>query len=472
MTKSRTDPFTAWNLAYKTNNTLVQGYTVNDLNELSCAQAGGNFTVSGAALGTMTSATVNGLTAQIHADGTFSKTGFTLTNGLNTFQAVAGDSYGRSSTNMASVNVNLSNCNYVYDLNGNLLADGTRCFAYDDENQLISVWETNVWRSDFAYDGMFRRRISRDFSWNGSSWVPINEIHYVYDGRLVVEERNSVNTPTVDYTRGLDLSGTLQGAGGIGGLLARSVKLPVASGAIQFGQTFANGYITDYYHSDGDGNITCLMGVRQAVDAKYLYDPYGNLLAQSGTMADANTCRFSSKEWSGNSGLYYYGMRFYDPNLQRWINRDPVQEWGGINLYAFISNVSINSVDAFGLCDHIPNMLGPMPKYDPYAPTMLRPSDSWPHPTPIVYPSPPPNNSLGNLGNLFPSPPSNHGLSDFAKAAGKGLWDNDPSLRNTLKQYGNNILDTVGLGAASENLGLGGNLPEMAEAGLVWMVWG
>jgi hypothetical protein len=49
--------------------------------------------------------------------------------------------------------------NNYYDLNGNLTNDGTRNFAYDDENQLTSVYVTNVWRSDFVYDGKLRRRI-------------------------------------------------------------------------------------------------------------------------------------------------------------------------------------------------------------------------------------------------------------------------------------------------------------------------
>jgi RHS repeat-associated protein len=55
--------------------------------------------------------------------------------------------------------------------------------------------------------------------------------------------------------------------------------------------------------------------------AKYRYDPFGNTISSSGTLAGANVYRFSSKEIHVNSGMYYYGYRFYDPNLQRWINR-------------------------------------------------------------------------------------------------------------------------------------------------------
>jgi RHS repeat-associated protein len=58
--------------------------------------------------------------------------------------------------------------------------------------------------------------------------------------------------------------------------------------------------------------------------------------------------RFSSKEWNANAGLYYYLYRFYDPNLQRWSNHDPIQERGGANLYAFVINNPINIVDVFG----------------------------------------------------------------------------------------------------------------------------
>jgi hypothetical protein len=42
-------------------------------------------------------------------------------------------------------------------------------------------------------------------------------------------------------------------------------------------------------------------------------------------------------------------LRFYEPNLQRWINPDPLEEMGGINLYAFVRNSAVTRFDAFGL---------------------------------------------------------------------------------------------------------------------------
>jgi RHS repeat-associated protein len=79
-----------------------------------------------------------------------------------------------------------------------------------------------------------------------------------------------------------------------------------------------------------------------------LYDPYGRTLQSSGTWASTNVYRFSSKEWHSKARLYYYGYRFYDPNLQRWINRDPIGEAGGINLYGFVGNDPVNWIDPLG----------------------------------------------------------------------------------------------------------------------------
>ena len=66
----------------------------------------------------------------------------------------------------------------------------------------------------------------------------------------VIQERDSGNTPTVSYTRGIDLSGTMEGGGGIGGLLARSHAYQSGSGS------FTN---HNYYHADGGGNVTYMV---------------------------------------------------------------------------------------------------------------------------------------------------------------------------------------------------------------------
>jgi RHS repeat-associated protein len=95
-----------------------------------------------------------------------------------------------------------------------------------------------------------------------------------------------------------------------------------------------------------------MVDTSQNVSAAYRYDAYGNLLSSSGSQAGANSYRFSSKEMmlnsSLNSGLYYYLYRFYDPVVQRWINRDPIQENGGVNLYGFCYNSPQDYADPYG----------------------------------------------------------------------------------------------------------------------------
>jgi RHS repeat-associated protein len=103
------------------------------------------------------------------------------------------------------------------------------------------------------------------------------------------------------------------------------------------------------------------------VVAKYLYDPYGNILSQSGPLADANLYRFSSKEIHFASGLVYYLYRFHEPSLQRWLNRDPIAEHGfaairgrhqkeahrGANQYRFNLNDPCGFVDPEGLTVYV-----------------------------------------------------------------------------------------------------------------------
>src|SRR5690349_7420185 len=65
-------------------------------------------------------------------------------------------------------------------------------------------------------------------------------------------------------------------------------------------------------------------------------------------------CGDRSRRWRWNcimlrpDPLFHPLFHPFDPNLQRWINRDPVEESGGINLYLFSGNSALNSVDPWG----------------------------------------------------------------------------------------------------------------------------
>jgi RHS repeat-associated protein len=184
-----------------------------------------------------------------------------------------------------------------------------------------------------------RRRIRKEYTWQSSAWVQTNEVRYVYDMRLAIQERDANNLPLVTYTRGNDLSGTRQKAGGIGGILARTDQRLLA-----IGDSGAHAY----YHCDGNGNVTALINTNGFIMARYEYDPFGNILSMSGPLAEANLYRFSSKEFHPNSGLAYYLYRYYDPNLQRWLNRDPIAERGGFNLFTSFNNDPTSQPDYWG----------------------------------------------------------------------------------------------------------------------------
>ena len=113
--------------------------------------------------------------------------------------------------------------------------------------------------------------------------------------------------------------------------------------------------VHSFYHADGNGNVTCMVDGGLSIVGSYKYDPYGRTISSSGN----NNYQFSSKEFLLYSGMYYYLYRFYDPNTQRWLNRDPIQEYGSYNLYKFVGNDAVNGVDPYGLVKIYGNWCGP-----------------------------------------------------------------------------------------------------------------
>jgi RHS repeat-associated protein len=169
-----------------------------------------------------------------------------------------------------------------------------------------------------------------------STGAVIEDRYFIYDGWNVIEETIAPATgpvETAEHVWGTDLSGTAQGAGGVGGLLLRESSATGAS----------------YYHYDGNGNVTALTSGAGTVQAAYTYGPFGETLRAAGPLAQANPWRFSTKYQDDETGLLYYGYRFYNPTDGRWLNRDPIEEQGGINPYCSVDNNPTNVVDPYGL---------------------------------------------------------------------------------------------------------------------------
>jgi RHS repeat-associated protein len=85
--------------------------------------------------------------------------------------------------------------------------------------------------------------------------------------------------------------------------------------------------------------------------------PFGEVIRSTGPLAKVNPIRFSTKHQDDESDLLYYGYRYYKASTGTWASRDPVKEKGGRNLYAFVANSPITSIDKNGHIQ-IKNILG------------------------------------------------------------------------------------------------------------------
>ncbi len=235
---------------------------------------------------------------------------------------------------------------FAYTPDGGLSSDGTWSYAYDAEDQLRSVTSRSLTNGAIrvrnSYDYRHRRTSKTVQRLNVATalppsppvelreWETLEMRTFVYDDwNLIHETVYSVdsgvtNVTEIQYFWGLDLSGTIQGAGGVGGLLAVS-----RNGLLYFPAFDNNGNVTKYI--DESGNVV----------AAYEYDDFGGTISQSGPLADFFRHRFSTKYYDPETGLYYYGYRFYSPDWRIWLNRDPIEEEGGLALYVYCKNNSI-----------------------------------------------------------------------------------------------------------------------------------
>jgi RHS repeat-associated protein len=239
-----------------------------------------------------------------------------------------------------------------YDTDGNLTSDAKWTYSWDAENRLTAM-EAKPWtapagaparqRLEFRYDSTGRRvqkRALTEIATAPGTWNLASETRFLYDGwNLIAEfEAPSSQLPALSLKRsfawGLDLTGSFTAAGGIGALL----QITDATSGTRYLPTY-----------DGNGNVATLVNATTGViGASYEYNAFGEPLRTTGAYAKTNPIRFSTKYTDNETGLIYYGFRYYDAHNGRFINRDPIEERGGMNLYGFCGNDGVNHWDYLG----------------------------------------------------------------------------------------------------------------------------
>ncbi len=211
---------------------------------------------------------------------------------------------------------------YAYDADGNMTEDARFRYYWNGENRMIRAEEKSApsgrqpYVIAYAYDHMGRNVIK-----NGAKFI-------WDDYNIIVEDAASSNATF--NTWGIDIDGTMQGAGGIGGLLAvekgDAVYLPAYD---------ANGNITEYVDAEG------------VIAAHYAYSAFGKQLLTEDEIGF--THRFSTKPYCAKTGLVEFEFRKYVPNVGRWMSRDPLEELSGCALMVYSINNPVGNIDTHGL---------------------------------------------------------------------------------------------------------------------------
>ncbi|MFH1777024.1 MAG: RHS repeat-associated core domain-containing protein [Candidatus Omnitrophota bacterium] len=102
-----------------------------------------------------------------------------------------------------------------------------------------------------------------------------------------------------------------------------------------------------YYHCAHLGNVTQLTDTSGNVVQTYDYDAFGNVVSETGSLT--NEYQYKTKETSPNTGLVYFGARYFDPTIGRFITPDPLDMIDGPNMYLYCGNDPVNLLDEYGL---------------------------------------------------------------------------------------------------------------------------
>ncbi|GAB4225537.1 MAG: hypothetical protein Tsb0021_00430 [Chlamydiales bacterium] len=204
-----------------------------------------------------------------------------------------------------------------YDLNGNLTAYQGKQLIYDALDRLVKVVENDV-TIEYIYDA-FHRRIEKITSQE--------KFTYFY------QEENEVGCYRNNVLQELRILGTGKGA-----------EIAATAFIELHGKTY-------YPLHEYTGSIAILVNTEGKVIEEYDYSAFG----EEETTGTINSWRFQGKRTDPETGLVYFGRRYYAPDQGRWISQDPMGYSEGPNLYTYVKNNPLIYLDLYGLFTINPN---------------------------------------------------------------------------------------------------------------------
>ncbi|HUW97561.1 MAG TPA: RHS repeat-associated core domain-containing protein [Acidiferrobacter sp.] len=213
----------------------------------------------------------------------------------------------------------------TYNADGELTSDGAQAFTWNAAHKLVSVTNARTGTTTvYMYNGL-GERVGTAVWARGASSPVITET--LWCGTTVC----AAFSPNTTYT---------------------AASSPYSHWTAQyFPQGEVDGSQSYLYTRNNIGSVTALVTPQGTVAGQYSYSPYGQMSTTGTTTTPPPTPAFgyAGMVTDQSTGLNLTLYRAYDPQLRRWVSRDPMGFAAGINVYAYVLDNPMNAADPFGL---------------------------------------------------------------------------------------------------------------------------